>query len=94
MLDRLNYERSILLSLSIDSTTATSYSSATNSYLTFCKIYRLSIEPMPDTLSYYITYQSHFINPSSINSYLSGIVNQLEPYYPNAQKNWGSALVR
>ena len=87
MLDRLNYEQSILLGLSIDSTTAASYSSTTNSYLTFCKIHRLSIELIPDTLSYYVAYQSHFINPSSIDSYLSGIVNQLEPYYPDIQKH-------
>ena len=37
MLDHLNYKRSILLGLSIDSTTAATYSSTTNSYLTFCK---------------------------------------------------------
>ena len=83
MLDHLNYEQSILLGLSIDSTTAASYTSTINSYLTFCKIHRLSIEPMLDTLSYYVTYQSHFINPSSVDSYLSGIVNQLKPYYPD-----------
>ena len=37
MLDHLNYKWSILLGLSIDSTTAATYSSTTNSYLTFCK---------------------------------------------------------
>ena len=80
-LDHLNYEQSILLELSIDSTTAATYSSATNSYLTFCKKHQLSMELMAETLSYYITYQTHFISPDSIDSYLSRIINQLEPYY-------------
>ena len=35
---------------------------------------------MAETLSYYITYQTHFISPDSINSYLYGIINQLKPF--------------
>ena len=85
-LDHLNYEWSILLGLSIDSTTAAMYSSATNSYLTFCKKHHLSIEPTAETFSYYITYQTHSISPNSINSYLSGIINQLKLYYPDICK--------
>ena len=46
----------------------------------------LSIEPTPETLSYYITYQTHFISPNSIDPYLSGIINQLKPYYPDVHK--------
>ena len=93
-LDHLNYEQSIVLGLSIDSTTAATYTSATNSYLTFCKKHHLSIEPTAETLSYYITYQTHFIIPDSVDSYLSGIVNQLEPYYPDIHKQQGSLLVK
>ena len=93
-LDHLNYEQSILLGLSIDSTTAATYSSTTNSYLTFCKKHQLSIEPMAETLSYYITYQTHFISPDSVDSYLSRIVNQLKPYYPDVCKQQGSLLVK
>ena len=85
-LDHLNYELSILLGLSIDSTTAATYTSATNSYLTFCKKHHLSIEPTTETLSYYITYQTHFISPNSIDSYLSSIINQLKLYYPDIRK--------
>ena len=85
-LDHLNYEQSILLGLSINSTTAAMYSSAMNSYFTFCKKHHLSIEPTTETLSYYITYQTHFISPDSIDSYLSGIVNQLKLYYPDVCK--------
>ena len=85
-LDCLNYEWSILLGLSINSTTAAMYSSTMNSYFTFCKKHHLSIEPTADTLSYYITYQTHFISPDSIDSYLSSTANQLEPYYPDVHK--------
>ena len=94
ILDHLNYEQSILLGLSIDSTTAATYSSATNSYLTFCKKHQLSIELTAETLSYYTTYQTHFISPNSVNSYLLGIINQLKPYYLEVHKHWGSLLVK
>jgi hypothetical protein len=92
-LDRLNYERLILLGMSIDTSTATTYSSALNSYLTFCKIHALPVDPTPQTLSYYITFQSFFINPKSVDSYLSGICNQLEPFFPDIRKNRASSLV-
>jgi len=92
-LERLNHERSILLGLSIDSSTALAYSSALNSYLTFCRIHNLPIEPTPDTLSYYITFQSSFISPVSVTSYLSGICNQLEPFFPSVRQNRSTALV-
>ena len=92
-LERLNYERSILLGLSIDTSTATTYSSALNSYLTFCKMHKLPVEPTPQTLSYYTTFQSFHINPRSVDSYLSGICNQLEPFFPDVRKNRASSLV-
>ena len=85
-LDCLNYEQSILLGLSIDSTTTAMYTFTTNSYPTFCKKHHLSIELTAKTLSYYITYQTHFISPDSVDSYLSGIINQLELYYPDIHK--------
>src|SRR6202050_3064303 len=92
-LEHLNYERSILLGLSIDTSTATTYSSALNSYLTFCKMHKLPVEPTPQTLSYYTTFQSFHINPKSVDSYLSGICNQLEPYFPEVRQNRKSPLV-
>ena len=70
-------------SWTLNSTTAATCLTATNSYLTFCNIHQLSIEPTVDTLNYYITYQSHFISLASVDSYLSGIINQLEPHYPD-----------
>ena len=91
--EHLNYEHSILLGMSIDTSTATTYSSALNSYLTFCKMHALPVDPTPQTLSYYVTFQSFFINPKSVDSYLSGISNQLEPYFPEVRKNRHSSLV-
>ena len=92
-LECLNYERSILLEMSIGISIAATYSSALNSYLTFCKMHSLPIDPTPQTLSYYATFQSFFINPKSVISYLSGICNQLEPFFSDVQKNRASSLV-
>jgi hypothetical protein len=92
--ERLIHERSILLGMAIDHTTASSYSSATNSYLTFCKLHNLVIDPTPETLSYYITFQSAHINPKSVESYLSGICNNLEPFFPDIRSNRTTALVK
>ena len=93
-MDWLNHEQSILLGLFIDSVTAATYTSTTNLYLTFCKIHHLPIDLTPETLSYYIMFQSHFIGPSSVNSYLLAISNQLDPYYPDIQKYYALPLVR
>ena len=48
----LVYENSILLGMAIDTTTTLTYSSAANSYLTFCKLHCLPVDPTPETLSY------------------------------------------
>jgi hypothetical protein len=53
----------------------------------------LPVDPTPQTLSYYVTFQSCFINPKLVDSYLSGISNQLEPYFPEVRKNHHSSLV-
>ena len=92
-LEHLVYKCSILLGMSIDTSTHLSYTSALNSYLTFCKLHDFDINPTPETLSLYVTYQSTFINPKSIDSYLSGIANQMEAYFPDICKNQNSALV-
>ena len=56
-------------------------------------MHQFDIEPTPDTLSYYIVYMSHQISPRSVKSYLSGLVQQLEPDFPNIQDVRGSHLV-
>ena len=93
-MERLIHERSILLGMAIDTTTALTYSSATNSYLAFCKHHQLPVDPTPETLSYYITFQSSHINPKSVESYLSGICSCLEPFSPYIHANRATALVK
>ncbi|KAG1886336.1 uncharacterized protein F5891DRAFT_924561, partial [Suillus fuscotomentosus] len=55
--------------------------------------HRLPVDPTPDTLSYYVTYMSHHIQPRSVGAYLSGIVNNLEPHYPHVRQARNSLLV-
>ena len=93
-MERLIYERSILLGMAIDTTTALTYSSAANSYLAFCKLHHLLVDRTPETLSYYVTFQSAHINPKSVESYLSGICSCLEPFFPDIRPNHATALVK
>jgi len=93
-LDRLIHERSILLGMAIDSSTVNTYTSTTNSYLTFCKLHNIPIDPTSETLSYYITFKSSHINPKSVESYLSGICSNLEPFFADIRTNRNSALVK
>src|ERR1700723_3816898 len=86
-MDRLIHERSILLGMAINISTANTYSSAMNSYLAFCNLHQLPIDPTPETLSYYVTFQCSHINPKSVESYLSGIRNNLEPFFPDIRAN-------
>lgn len=92
-MDRLLLERSILMGMAIDLTTASSYNSAVNSYLTFCKLHAIPPEPSPDTFSLYVTWQSAHIDPKSVDSYLSGICNNLEPFYPEIRQVRKSLMV-
>ena len=86
-------ERFILLRMAIDAAMHLSYTSVLNSYLTFCKLHNFDIDPTPETLSLYVTYQSTFISPKSVDFYLSGIANQMESFFLDVQKNHHSALV-
>src|SRR5271155_6109300 len=92
-MERLVNERSISLGFSLDSSTFGTYTSALNSYLTFCDLHHLPVDPTPDTLSFYIVFLSSHINPKSVNSYLSGISRQLEPFFPDVHFNRKTTLV-
>lgn len=92
-IERLVHERSIALGLSIDTSSSITYTSALNSYLTFCKIHSFPIEPTEETLSFFTVFMSTHIKPDSVNSYLSGICNQLEPFFPEIRKRRNSMLV-
>ena len=92
-LERLINERSISLGYSLDTSSFGTYTSALNSYLTFCNLHNLPVDPTPDTLSFYVVFLSSHIKPDSVNSYLSGICRQLEPFYPDVRRNRNSLLV-
>jgi hypothetical protein len=92
-MERLNAELTINLGMAIDRATHDSYSSALNSYLTFCRLHNIDIEPTQRTLALYVTFQSTYINPKSVDSYLSGIANQLESHFPDVRSARKSALV-
>lgn len=92
-IDRLINERSISLGYSLDTSSFGTYTSALNSYLTFCKLHNLPADPTPDTLSFYVVFLSSHIEPRSVNSYLSGVCHQLEPFFPDIRQNRKSILV-
>jgi hypothetical protein len=92
-MERLVNERSISLGYSLDTSSFGAYTSALNSYLTFCNLHHLPVDPTQDTLSFYVVFLSTYIKPDSVNSYLSGICRQLEPFYPEVRRNRNSMLV-
>ena len=91
--ERLLRERAIALGLAIDVSTLNSYSSALNSYLTFVRLHNLPVDPTPDTLSFFVVFMSHHIEPRSVSSYLSGICQQLEPYFEHVRHSRHTPLV-
>jgi hypothetical protein len=93
-MERLVHERAIALGNVIDKSTLSNYSSALNSYLNFVKLHNFPVEPTPETLSFYTVYMSHHIKPDSVNTYLSGISQQLEAHFPTAKAARNSPLVR
>ncbi|KAF9236866.1 hypothetical protein BU15DRAFT_49419 [Melanogaster broomeanus] len=62
-----------------------SYSSALNSYLTFCRTHAMPIKPSVDSFSFYIVFTCAFIQPDSIDAYLSGICSCLESDFPHVR---------
>ena len=69
-------------------------SSALNSYLDFVKKHQFNVEPTAETLSFYTVYVAHYIKPDSVDTYLSGICQQLEPFFPDVRQNRKAPLVR
>ncbi len=93
-LDRLIRERAIALGNTLNASTLRTYTSALTSYLTFVRAHNLPISPSEDTLSFYVVYMSHHISPRLVSTYLSGIVQQLEPFYPAIREIRHSKLVQ
>ncbi|KAF9052275.1 hypothetical protein BDZ89DRAFT_1088428 [Hymenopellis radicata] len=92
--ERLVHERAIALGLAIDASSSGTYDSGLNSYLAFCNIHHMPVTPTPDTLSFFTVYMSAHINPRSVGTYLSGVCNKLEPYFPEVRANRASHLVK
>ena len=79
--EHLIQECSLALGQAINTSTWKNYGSALNSYLSFVCMHDFPIEPTPDPLSFFTVYMCHHINPLSVDTYLSGICQQLEPYF-------------
>lgn len=91
--DRLQHERAIAMGFAIEASSARTYNSATQSYLSFCKNHSFPVDPTPDTLSFFVVYMCAHIQPSSVSNYLSGICSGLEPFFPDVRKARNSRLV-
>lgn len=92
--ERLLRERALVLGQAIDTSTWKNYGSALNSYLTFVRLHDFPVEPTPDTLSFFTVFMCHHIKPDSVDSYLSGICQQLEPYFPSVREIRKSMLCK
>lgn len=92
--ERLVRERALAMNFAIDPSTRKTYGSACNSYLSFVHAHNLPVDPTLDTLSFFVVYMSHHISPRSVAAYLSGIVNQLEPFYPLVRDARSSQIVQ
>ena len=91
--EQLVHERAVALGNSIDKSTRLTYNSALNSYISFVTAHELPVNPTEDTLSFFTVYMCNHISPKSVNSYLSGIVQQLEGDFPGVRAARNSRLV-
>ena len=93
MWEHLVCKQAIALGQVIDVSTWKNYGSALNSYISFVYMHDMPVEPTAETLSLYTVYMCHHIKPDSVDTYLSGICHQLEPYFPDVQLIRKSCLV-
>jgi len=91
--ERLVHERALALGSTLEVSTLSNYSSALNSYLTFTCLHDLPAKPTEDTLSFYVVFMCQQINSRSVATYLSGITQQLESFFPAARLIRHSKLV-
>ncbi|KAF9516123.1 hypothetical protein BS47DRAFT_1371823 [Hydnum rufescens UP504] len=93
-LEKLAFERALALGSAVDDSSARSYNSATQSYLSFCKLHHFPIDPTPDSMSFYVVFMCAHIRPSSVRAYLSGIAHGLESFYPHVRSVTSSKIRR
>ena len=86
--------RSYYVTSSLAPSSRLSYTSALQSYHRFCQLHDFPTKPLADTLSFLLTYRSHSLRPQTLSSYLSGICNQLEAFYPQVRALRQSPIVR
>jgi hypothetical protein len=92
-IDQVIHEQSITLSSILDKSTYGNYTSMLNSYILFCKLHNRPIYLTENTLSCYIVFMCCHIKPDSVDTYLSGICNQLETHFPHVQAIRSSTLI-
>lgn len=92
--EKLIHERAITIGSSLEPGSISSYDSHLQSYIEFCRIHGFDVEPTVNTLSFYTVFMASHINPKSLLSYLSGIQNKLEPFFPNVREVRRNHLVK
>lgn len=92
-MERFVKERALALSFALEKATKSSYSSALQAYLHFCRLHGFPVDPSAETLSFFTVWLSHHIDPKSVSNYLSGICSELEPLFPDVRRNRNSPLV-
>jgi hypothetical protein len=77
-----------------DTSTNQAYDSHIKSYLDFVDNHAIDRRPSSDTFSKYIAYMCEFVKPTTVKSYLSGIVYRLQASYNNVRATREDPLVR
>jgi hypothetical protein len=91
--EKLFRKRAYAMQHALDVSSKKSYSSAMNSYLTFCDLHKLPIDPTPDTLSFFVAFMCDHIEPRSVRNYLSGVCHGLENVFPGVREARKNILV-
>jgi hypothetical protein len=89
--EHLLHKHAIAIACAVDPSSASSYSSGVNSH---CSVHLFPVNPTPDTLSFYAVYTAHYIKTDSVSTYLSGICNQLEFFFPEVHASRHHWLVK
>lgn len=89
----LRHEHAIAMGFAVKPSSIQTYTSGLQSYLNFCKMHQLPINPTSDMLSLFVMYMSSHIRPSSVCNYLSGICHSLEDTFPDVHEHRNSRLV-
>ena len=92
-IETLVHERATAIANAVDRSTQRTYGSALNSWIAFTEMHDFPFEPTIDSLTFFIVYMSHQISPRSVKTYLSGLVQQLEPEFPSIRNLRASRLV-